>query len=32
MVYLGDQRLRTNERIEVWPLNVFLDAVAGGKV
>jgi uncharacterized protein len=32
MVYLGDQRLRTNEGIEVWPLNVFLDAVAGGKL
>ena len=32
MVYLGDQRLRTSEGIEVWPLNVFLDAVAGGKL
>src|SRR5215475_13578730 len=32
MVYLGDQRLRTNEGIEVWPLNVFLDAVARGKL
>lgn len=32
LVYLGDQRLRTNEGIEVWPLNVFLDAAANGKL
>ena len=32
MVYLGDRRLRTNEGIEVWPLNVFLDTVAIGKL
>lgn len=32
IVYLGDQRMRTNEGIEAWPLNVFLDAVAGGKL
>lgn len=28
LIYLGDQRLRTEEGIEVWPLNVFLEAIA----
>jgi uncharacterized protein len=32
LIYLGDQRLRTDEGIEVWPLDVFLDAVASGKL
>ncbi|MGC9293322.1 MAG: ATP-binding protein [Acidobacteriaceae bacterium] len=32
LVYLGDQRLRTEEGIEVWPLEEFLDAVASGKL
>ncbi|SPE19110.1 conserved hypothetical protein [Candidatus Sulfotelmatomonas gaucii] len=32
LVYLGDQRMRTDEGIEVWPLNVFLNAVASGKL
>ena len=32
LIYFGDQRLRTDEGIEVWPLHVFLDAVASGKL
>ena len=28
LVYLGDQRLRTQEGIEVWPLHAFLSALA----
>jgi predicted AAA+ superfamily ATPase len=28
LVYLGDQRLRSEDGIEVWPLHAFLDAVA----
>jgi hypothetical protein len=28
LVYLGDQRLRTEDGIEVWPLPAVLDAVA----
>ncbi len=28
LVYPGDQRLRTNEGIDVWPVGTFLDAVA----
>jgi predicted AAA+ superfamily ATPase len=28
LVYLGDQRLRTEDGIEVWPLQGFLEAVA----
>lgn len=32
LVYLGDQRLRTEDGIEVWPLRVFLDAIANGKL
>jgi len=32
LVYLGDRRLRTEEGIEVWPLQVFLDAVAHDKL
>lgn len=32
LVYLGDQRLRSGEGIEVWPLNVFLEAVANGRL
>jgi predicted AAA+ superfamily ATPase len=28
LVYLGDQRLRTEEGVEVWPLQTFLDALA----
>lgn len=28
LVYLGDRRLRTEEGIEVWPLETFLQAVA----
>lgn len=27
LVYLGDERLRTDEGIEIWPLRVFLDAL-----
>jgi predicted AAA+ superfamily ATPase len=30
LVYLGDRRLRTEDGIEVWPLQRFLEAVAGG--
>lgn len=30
LVYLGDRRLRTEDGIEVWPLETFLTAVAGG--
>jgi hypothetical protein len=29
-VYLGDRRLKTEDGIEIWPLEVFLSAVAGG--
>jgi hypothetical protein len=28
LVYLGDQRLRTEDGIEVWPLHAFLAALA----
>ena len=30
LVYLGDRRLKTEDGIEVWPLDVFLSAVADG--
>jgi predicted AAA+ superfamily ATPase len=30
LVYLGDQRLRTDEDIEIWPLAVFLKAIRNG--
>ena len=30
LVYLGDQRLRTEDGIDVWPLDTWLDAVARG--
>ena len=30
LVYLGDRRLKSDDGIEVWPLNVFLTAVARG--
>ena len=29
LVYLGDRRLKTEDGIEVWPLEALLDAVAG---
>ena len=29
LVYLGDQRLKTEDGIEVWPLDVLLTAIAG---
>lgn len=32
LVYLGDRRLKTEDGIEVWPLNGFLDAVAEGRL
>lgn len=30
LVYLGDRRLKTEDGIEVWPLDAFLTAVADG--
>jgi predicted AAA+ superfamily ATPase len=30
LIYLGEERLRTEDGIEVWPLPTFLDAVANG--
>jgi uncharacterized protein len=32
LVYAGDQRLRTDDGIEVWPLGTFLDALASGRL
>jgi predicted AAA+ superfamily ATPase len=32
LVYLGDRRLRTEDGIEVWPLEALLDAVAAGRL
>lgn len=32
LVYLGDQRLRTDDGIEVWPLDAFLEALTGDRV
>ncbi|MBI3068628.1 MAG: DUF4143 domain-containing protein [Betaproteobacteria bacterium] len=32
LVYLGEQRLRTEDGIEVWPLRSLLDALAGGRL
>ena len=32
LVYLGDRRLKTEDGIEVWPLDSLLTAVAGGKL
>ena len=32
LVYFGDQRLRTEDGVEVWPLNVLLEAIADGKL
>ena len=29
LVYLGDRRLKTEDGIDVWPLETFLGAVAG---
>ena len=30
LLYLGDQKMRTPDGIDVWPLKTFLDAVARG--
>ena len=32
LVYLGDRRLKTDDGIEVWPLDAFLGAVGGGRL
>ncbi len=32
LIYLGTERLRTDDGIEVWPLQSFLDAVAGDRL
>jgi uncharacterized protein len=32
LVYLGDRRLRTDDGIDVWPLNDWLEAVASGRL
>jgi len=32
LVYLGDRPLKTEDRIDVWPLPVLLDAVAAGRL
>jgi predicted AAA+ superfamily ATPase len=32
LVYLGDERLRTGDGIDVWPVATLLDALAAGKV
>ena len=32
LVYLGDRKLRTEDGIEIWPLDAFLSAVANGKL
>jgi len=32
LLYLGSQRLKTDEGIEVWPLQVFLDQLATGRL
>jgi predicted AAA+ superfamily ATPase len=32
LVYLGDRKLRTSDKIEIWPLRSFLDAVASGRL
>ena len=32
LVYLGDQRLRTEDGIEVWPLAALLDSLAGERL
>lgn len=32
LLYLGSQRLKTDEGVEVWPLRVFLDCLAEGRV
>jgi predicted AAA+ superfamily ATPase len=32
LAYLGDRRLRTEDGIKVWPLQAFLDAIAGEKL
>lgn len=32
LVYLGNQRLRTEDGIDVWPLGVWLEAVASGQL
>lgn len=32
LLYLGSQRLKTDEGIEVWPLQVFLDQLAAGRL
>lgn len=32
LVYLGDRRLRTDDGIEVWPLEALLDAAAGNRL
>jgi uncharacterized protein len=32
LVYLGDRRLRTDDGIDVWPLDAFLEAVAANRL
>jgi hypothetical protein len=32
LLYLGSRRLRTEDGIEVWPLETWLDAVATGRL
>lgn len=32
LVYLGERRLRTDDGIEVWPLDFFLEKLAGGRL
>ena len=32
LIYTGSRRLRTDDGIEIWPLEVWLEALAGGKV
>jgi hypothetical protein len=32
LIYLGDERLRTDDGIDVWPLEVFLNALDKGSL
>jgi hypothetical protein len=32
LVYLGGQRLKTEDGIEVWPIETFFDAVAANRL
>jgi hypothetical protein len=32
LVYLGDRRLKTEDGIEVWPLDAFLTAIADDRL